>query len=194
VLANGFIYVPGAGGTLFKLNPTTGAVVSRINPFGGKPDLAIIVAGVPTTDGNGNIYYNSIQQHNSGTGISFYQHDIVDSWLVKIGADDSAAKVSYSLLVADSAPGSLPSPKPSDPCLTTFATKELPFPASPTAVPAATPCGSMRPALNAAPAIGIDGTIYTVTRSHLFYGDRYAGIAAVHPDLTPHGGPLCGTV
>jgi hypothetical protein len=35
VLANGFIYVPGAGGTLFKLNTTTGSVVSRINPFEG---------------------------------------------------------------------------------------------------------------------------------------------------------------
>jgi hypothetical protein len=36
VLANGFIYVPGAGGTLFKLDTRTGAVVSRINPFSGK--------------------------------------------------------------------------------------------------------------------------------------------------------------
>src|SRR5712692_3606875 len=54
VLANGFIYVPGAGGTLFKLNTVTGAVIRRINPFGGKKiDPTIIVAGVPTTDGNG---------------------------------------------------------------------------------------------------------------------------------------------
>ena len=44
----------------------------------------------------------------------------------------------------------------------------------------------MRPALNAAPAIGTDGTIYTVTRTHLLDGiNRYAGIAAVNPDLTP---------
>src|SRR5215831_11877999 len=46
VLANGFVYVPGAGGTLFKLNATTGAVVSRINPFDSL-DPTIIVAGVP---------------------------------------------------------------------------------------------------------------------------------------------------
>src|SRR5215470_9694149 len=32
VLANGYIYVPGASGTLFKLNTNSGAVVSRINP------------------------------------------------------------------------------------------------------------------------------------------------------------------
>jgi hypothetical protein len=184
VLANGFIYVPGAGGTLFKLDTSTGAVVTRINPFGGKLDPTIIVAGVPTTDGNGNIYYNAIQQYNPGTGISFYQHDIVDSWLLKVTAGDSAAKVSYSLLVASPAPGSLPSPQPNDPCLTTFTTKDLPFPPSATALPTTTPCGTMRPALNAAPAIGSDGTIYTVTRAHLLNGDRYAGIAAVHPDLT----------
>jgi len=186
VLANGFIYVPGAGGTLFKLDTTTGAVISRINAFGAKIDPAIIVAGVPVTDGNGNIYYNAIQQHNTGTGSSFYQHDIVDSWLVKVLADDSVAKVSYSILVAQTAPGSLPSPKPNDPCLTVFSDSQLPFPPSPTALPPTSPCGTMRPALNAAPAIGTDGTIYTVTRTHLLDAiNRYAGIAAVHPDLTP---------
>lgn len=186
VLANGFIYVPGAGGTLFKLNTVTGAVISSIQPFGSKIDPTIIVAGVPTTDGNGNIYYNAIQQFNSGTGISFYQHDIMDSWLVKVAADDSVSKVSYSVLVAKTATGGLPSPKPDDQCLTVFSNKQLPWPPAPAALPPTSPCGTMRPALNAAPAIGADGTIYTVTRTHLLDGtNRYAGIAAVNPDLTP---------
>jgi outer membrane protein assembly factor BamB len=44
----------------------------------------------------------------------------------------------------------------------------------------------MRPALNAAPAIAPDGTIYTITRIQLGDGTgRYAGMAAVNPDLTP---------
>ncbi len=185
VLANGFIYVPGAGGTLIKLNTASGAVVSRINPFGTKIDPTIIVAGVPSTDGKGNIYYNAIQQFNSGNG-SFYQHDIVDSWLVKVKSDDSAAKVSYSVLAARTAVGSQPSPQPNDPCLTVFSESQLPWPPSPTALPPTSPCGTMRPALNAAPAIAPDGTIYTVTRTHLLDGgNRYAGIAAVLPDLTP---------
>ena len=50
VLANGSIYVPGAGGTLFRLEEASGAVLARINPFGGKIDPTIIVAGVPTVD------------------------------------------------------------------------------------------------------------------------------------------------
>src|SRR6185369_16042618 len=33
VLANGFIYDPGQGGTIFKLNKADGSVVTRINPF-----------------------------------------------------------------------------------------------------------------------------------------------------------------
>ena len=186
VLANAFVYLPGAGGTLLKIDEATGAVVSRLNPFGAKVDPSIIVAGALTIDGSGHIYYNAIQQHNTGTGISFYQHDIVDSWLVRVAADDSVAKVSYSVLVATTAAGSLPAPDPTDQCLTVFADKQLPWPPSPDAVPPTSECGAMRPALNAAPAIGADGTIYTVTRTHLLDGiNRYGGIAAVNPDLTP---------
>jgi hypothetical protein len=184
VLANGYIYVPGAGGTLFKLDKSTGALVARINPFGSL-DPSIIVAGVPTANSNGNIFYNVIQQFNTGAGISFYQHDVDDSWLVKVNADDSSTRVSYSTLVAQATANSLPAPAPQDPCLTVFADAQLPWPPSPTSLPPTSPCGTMRPALNAAPAIAPDGTIYTVTRGHLVYGDRYGGIAAVNPDLTP---------
>jgi hypothetical protein len=185
VLSNGYIYVPGAGGTLFKLNKATGALVARINPFGSL-DPNVIVAGVPTADANGNIFYNAIQQFNGGAGVSFYKHDIVDSWLVKVAANDSTATVSYSVLVAQTAANSLPSPAPDDPCLTVFDISQLPWPPAPAALPPTSPCGTMRPALNAAPAIALDGTIYTITRTHLLDGsNRYGGMAAVNPDLTP---------
>jgi hypothetical protein len=185
VVANGYIYLPGAGGTLFKLRKTDGIVVSRINPF-ATLDPTIIVAGVPTADAAGNIYYNAIQQFNPGTGLSFYAHDIVDSWLVKISPLDVATKVSYSVLTAATASGSLAAPKPGDPCLGVFDVKQLPWPPGPDAVPPSSPCGHMRPALNAAPAIASDGTIYSITRAHLGDGDgRYSGMAAINPDLTP---------
>jgi hypothetical protein len=185
VLANGFIYVPGAGGTLFKLDENNGAVISRINPFESL-DASIIVAGIPTADGDGHIVYNAIKQFNAGNGVSFYQHDIVDSWLVRISPDDSTAKVSYSVLLSKTAAKSQPAPRHDDLCLTVFSEAELPWPPDPTAVPASSPCGTVRPALNAAPAIGADGTIYTVTRTHLLGAtNRYGGMAAVNPDLTP---------
>src|SRR6516164_6273031 len=63
VLANGYIYVPGAGGTIFKLSKTDGSVVARIDPF-GTLDSTIFVAGVLSADSAGNIYYNAIQQFN----------------------------------------------------------------------------------------------------------------------------------
>jgi outer membrane protein assembly factor BamB len=185
VLANGYVYVPGAGGTIFKLRTSDGSVVSRINPF-PTLDPTIIVAGVLSADSAGNIYYNAIQQFNRGTGGSFYAHDIVDSWLVKVSAQDVTAKVSYSVLTAATAANSLPAPQPRDDCLGVFDVKQLPWPPSPDAVPPSFACGHMRPALNAAPAIAPDGTIYTVTRLQLGDGTgRYAGMAAVHPDLTP---------
>ena len=185
VLTNGYVYVPGAYGTIFKLRKSDGSVVSRINPFPGL-DPTIIVAGVLSADSSGNIYYNAIQQFNPGTGISFYAHDIIDSWLVKVSPQDSTSKVSYSVLTAATAANSLPSPQPTDLCLGEFSVKQLPWPPTATAVPPSSPCGHMRPALNAAPAIALDGTIYTITRSQFGDGDgRYSGMAAVNPDLTP---------
>jgi hypothetical protein len=186
VLANGYIYVPGAYGTIFKLKKADGSVVSRINPF-PTLDPTIIVAGVLTADGGGNIYYNAIQQYNPGTGISFYQHDIVDSWLVKVSPTDTTSKVSYSILTAATAANSELAPQPGDQCLGEFSVKQLPWPPTPTAAPPTYTCGHMRPALNAAPAISADGsTVYTITRIHLGDGDgRYAGLAAVNAaDLT----------
>src|SRR5262249_26087639 len=139
-----------------------------------------------TADASGNIFYNAIQQFNGGNGVSFYKHDIVDSWLVKVAPDDSTATVSYAVLVSRTAANSAPSPAPDDQCLTLFDHSQLPWPLSPNALPPPSPCGTMRPALNAAPAIGADGTIYTVTRTHLLDAiNRYGGIAAVNPDLTP---------
>jgi hypothetical protein len=182
VLANGYIYVPGAGGTVFKLNKADGSVISRINPF-SRLDPSIIVASVLTADSSGDIYYNAIQQFNSGTGISFYAHDVMDSWLVKVSPQDVATKVSYSVLTAATAANSLPAPGPSDQCLGVFDVKQLPWPPGPDALPPSSPCGHMRPALNAAPAIAPDGTIYTITRIQLGDGTgRYAGMAAVNPD------------
>jgi hypothetical protein len=185
VLANGYIYVPGAFGTIFKLRKSDGSVVSRINPF-ATLDPTIIVAGVLSADSAGNIYYNAIQQYNPGTGISFYQQDIVDSWLVRVDPQDSTVTASYTSLTSVTASNSERALQPNDQCLSEFSVKTLPWPPTPDAVPPTITCGHMRPALNAAPAIATDGTIYTITRSHFGDGDgRYGGMAAVTFVATP---------
>jgi outer membrane protein assembly factor BamB len=165
--------VPGAGGTLFKLNQGDGSVASRINPF-GVIDPLTFVAGVPSADDQGNIYYNVIKLDATDPwGASLTPTDVVDSWLVKVGADDSAARVSYKSLVSG-APTT---------CTTTYnTTSDVPWPNYSTTPPTAA-CGSQRVGLNVAPAIAPDGTVYTVSRAHL--RSRYSYVLAVNPDLTP---------
>ena len=174
VLANDALYVPGAGGTIFRVNKTTGDLVMRINPFEDF-DTNTYTVGPISADSSGNLFYNAIKLQ---PGSSFYRFDSVDSWLVKVAPDNSTTKVSYSVLT----PGA---PGPNDPCETTFANSQLPWPPSPTAVPPAVRCGPMRVALNVAPAIAPDGTIYSVTRSHTRAADRSAYLVAVNPDLSP---------
>lgn len=178
VLANGSVYVPGAGGTLIRLNKGNGSVKARINPFAGIDPNTYTVSPL-TADRAGNLYYNVIQKPPGNDGF-FFDSDVVDSWLVKVTPHDAVTKVSYSVLT----PGA---PAAGDLCPAGFNPKDpatpLPWPPSPTAVPPAFPCGTQRVAINVAPAIAPDGTLYSVTRAHL--ASRHGFLVAVNPDLTP---------
>jgi len=174
VLANGALYVPGAGGTIFKVSKSTGAQLARINPF-GTIDSNTYTAGPISADASGNLYYNVIKLQPGGT--SFYSKDSVDSWLVKVAPDNSTSLVSYSVLT----PGT---PGPDDPCEVSFPQATAPWPPSPTAVAPSVRCGPMRVALNIAPAIAPDGTVYTIARSHAPAANRSAYLVAVNPNLT----------
>ena len=171
VLVGDFIYVPCAGGTVMKLSKSNGSVVADINPFGTSEDRDIFVAGPLSADKNGNVFYNAIKLSHSRP----WDDDVVDSWLVKIAPNNTASKVSFSVLT----PGA---PAATDPCKVQFGNATLPWPPSPTAVPPSIPCGSQRPGINVAPAIASNGTIYTVSRGH--FVSRYNFLIAVNPNLT----------
>lgn len=170
-IADSFIYLPGAGGSIWKLKKGNGAVVGRINPFGITVDSSIFTASPLTADSRGNIYYNAIQL--SAANIGFFDSDVVDSWLVKVSPKGKVSKVSYKTLVSG-IPGT---------CLGTFSNSQLPWPPAADAVPPPVPCGTVRVAMNAAPAIGPDGTLYTAARMH--FNSRYGWIVATNADLTP---------
>jgi hypothetical protein len=197
-LANGYLYVPGAKGTILKLDERSGAMVSRIAPDASWDDNTYTVSPI-TVDGSGNLYFTVLLLPPPGPGVSrppdevagsngpgdgwmtpmpsvFYGSDARDSFLVKVDPHDSTTLVSVSRLVPDA-------PKSADPCATTFSDADLPWPPSATAVPPAAACGTQRVAVNAAPAVAPDGTIYVVTRAH--FNSRYAYLVAVNPDLTP---------
>jgi hypothetical protein len=178
VLANGTIYVPGLGGSIFKVDKASGANMGRINPFAPALDPNTYVAGPLSADVDGNIYYNALKLGQPG-------NTLVDSWLVKVTAAGAVSKVTFGALLA---PANLPTT-----CIGAFPRTELPWPrgtvpssssspADPAAVPASGPCGGQRPGLNIAPAIAPDGTVYTASRAHL--NSRYSYLVAVNPDLT----------
>jgi hypothetical protein len=172
ILANGEIYVPGFGGTIYKLNRGAGKVLTRINPF-GTIDPNTFVAGPLTADNAGNIYYNAIRldpaQIDPFTGVA----TTVGSWLVKVSPSDTPTMVSYSSLIPD-----LPAT-----CIGRFPNGALPWPPTPNAMPTTTfPCGIARTGLNVAPAVAGDGTIYTVGR--VDNSPRYGWVIAVNPNLT----------
>jgi hypothetical protein len=172
VLANGDVYVPGAGGTLFRVNRDNGSTIVRINPF-SNIDPNTFVAGPPTAGDDGNLYYNVIKldptQTDPFTGVA----TTVGSWLVKVTKGNVTSFVSYSTLIPDTPVT----------CIGRFPNSMLPWPPSPNAVPTTTfPCGIARAGVNVAPAIAPDGTVYTVGR--VDNSPRYGWVIAVHADLT----------
>src|SRR5262245_26534389 len=80
VLANGFIYDPGLGGTIYKLDKANGSIVAQMNPFGAI-DPNTYTAGPLSADTAGNVYYNVLKLPAGG---QFYGKDAIDSWLVKV--------------------------------------------------------------------------------------------------------------
>jgi hypothetical protein len=175
-LSRGVLYVPGQGGTVFKVDRLTGQQIARINPFGTVVDPNTFVAGGLTVDAQGNVYYNALALDPAAPDGD------AAGWLVKVAPDGGSAKVSYAVLT----PGA---PAPTDTCLKPYnrIDYERPFPpvsdAGVVLPPPTGPCLSQRPGLNAAPTIGPDGTVFTVSRAHL--NGRYSYVVAVHPDLTP---------
>src|SRR5579871_3465870 len=181
--ANHFIYVPGAGGTIWKINKADGTSVKQINPFGNAGIIAsnTYVFSPLSADASGNIYYNVIQFADPSVGPP-WQTDPVNSWLVQVTPQDTSSIVLYATL-APNAPGANANCEASysvafDPS-TALQWPPANFPPVPTQR-----CGPQRPAINLAPAIAPDGTIYTASRAHEDAGFE-SFLIAVNPDLTP---------
>ncbi|HLJ51063.1 MAG TPA: hypothetical protein VKU01_33880 [Bryobacteraceae bacterium] len=174
-LAGNYVYVPGAAGSVYKLNRGDGSVAQHVQPFSGSGGAAnnVFVAGPLVADSAGNIYYNAIGLNLNG---SPWSTDVAGAWLVKVTPNDHSTMATFTALTAG-APGA------GSGCLGTFSSSQLPWPPSPDAVPPSGPCGSQRPGINIAPAIGQDGTIYTISRAH--FSSRYAYLIAANPDLSP---------
>lgn len=175
--ANGFIYVPGAGGTVWKVTQLYGTTATHINPFSGISITAAntFVAGPLTADSAGNIYYNVIELASvSGDP---WQSDVQGAWLVRIAPDDSSKVLTFATLVPSAPAGTATT------CPGEFGNGDsLPWPPSNAAVPQTVACGSQRPGLNIAPAVASDGTVYTASRAQ--FDGMQAYLIAVKPDFS----------
>jgi hypothetical protein len=180
VLANSAIYAPGAGGTLWKIDKTTGKSLAQINPFSALfiDPKNTFVASPLTADANGNIFYNVIALDGTATTDPWLDVDVAGAWLVKVTPGDTASMATYASLVPGAPAASATT------CPGRFTSSDaLPWPPTPTATPNTVLCGSQPPGVNVGPAIASDGTIYTVSRAH--FDARVGYLVAVNPDLTP---------
>jgi hypothetical protein len=180
-LVSQYVYVPGAEGTVWKVDKQSGQVESHINPFAGMNinPANTYVAGPLTADENGNVFYNVIELNTNGN--PWQQNDVAGAWLAKIAPDDTTATVTFAALTPGAPQGN------SNDCPGTFLSAgygpaSLPWPPLNVPFPATEPCGSQRPPINVAPAVGQDGTVYTVSVAH--FDDMVTYLVAVNPDLT----------
>ncbi len=176
--ANGFIYVPGAGGTIWKVDKANGNPISHVNPFTatGINAADTFVAGPLSADASGNIYYNTVEMADPAQGDPWL-HDILGAWLVKVTPGDTASTLTFASLIPGAPAGGATT------CPGQFSgASTLPWPPSTTAVPPTELCGSQRPGINVTPAIAPDGTIYTVSVAHL--DEMQAYLVAVKSDFS----------
>jgi outer membrane protein assembly factor BamB len=167
-LYGNLLYMPGGAGTVLAADGQSGKLLATFQPFGNTGPNRYVSS--PLTIGpDGSVYYTVI-------GLDAAQPwtlDATEGWLVKIDPSGAASKVAFAQLLPNA---------PSQNCFTTFAGQSYPWPPAPDAVPPAAPCGSQRPALNAAPAVAPDGTVYVISRAHL--NQAYGYLVAVNPNLT----------
>ncbi|MDQ1636857.1 MAG: hypothetical protein QOF62_196 [Pyrinomonadaceae bacterium] len=168
-LAGTFVYVPGGNGSVYKLNKSNGAVVAHYSPLGD--DSNIFLTGPITADSAGNVYYNALKLNMSDP----WGKDVIGSWLVKITSGGTMSFAQFKDIMT----GEM---GPNDDCEVGFSTPP-PWPPTPTSVAPTIKCNTVRPGINVAPAVGADGTIYTIARNHAV--TRYGYLVAVNSDLTP---------
>lgn len=93
-LGNGFVYVPGVDGSIYKLNEADGSQVAQYKPF-STDDPNTYVSGPLTIDPRGNIYYNIVRLNATNP----WGTNVRGAWLVRVSAQGTVRTVTYKTLV-----------------------------------------------------------------------------------------------
>jgi hypothetical protein len=182
VVVGDWLYLPGFGGSIIRVDRHNGEPQAQLLPVAvaaaGAPDPDTYVSGPLVADDKGNVYYNVLRlDHN------FPATSDIKGWLVRVTPSDGVTARSYDQLASGAPTGTN--------CHATYASAspppDLPWPPPPNPdhslpLPPLIDCGSQRPGLNVAPAIGPDGTIFTVSRAA--FSSRESVVVALRPDLS----------
>jgi hypothetical protein len=93
---NGFVFVPGFSGSIYKLKESDGTLVAHYSPFG--TDANTFVSGPLTVDSGGNVYYNALALDATNP----WTVDVRGAHLVKLTPRGVIKKVSFSTLLQGS--------------------------------------------------------------------------------------------
>ena len=167
-LSGPFLYIPGAGGSVFQVLKSNGFAIQRIMPFRTIDPDTYVTGGI-TIGPLGFLYWNVVKVDPATGGHT--------GFIVAAAPWGSTKVVGYDHLI----PGA---PAATDLCFGRFSSLTTPFPWPPPAglLPAQVPCGAQRPGLGVTPAIGADGTVYTASRAD--GQDNYSYVIALRPDLS----------
>jgi hypothetical protein len=164
------LWVPGLGGTVYQVDRHTMLPMAQINPFGTPIDPNTFVSGPITVAADGSVVYNVLHVAS----------DLSDATgtLVRIESDGvTVHSAGYATLMVGA-------PLPTDSCLGSYYDDGTPLPWPPADDHrVSVPCGSLRPGINIAPAVGADGTIFTVAAP--YYAPNAGVLLAVTSNLTP---------
>jgi hypothetical protein len=90
---NGYVFVPGFSGSIYKLKESDGTLVAHYRPFGADPNT--FVSGPLTVDAQGNVYYNVLALDRTNP----WTHDVRNAYLAKVTPQGSVRKARFSTLV-----------------------------------------------------------------------------------------------
>jgi hypothetical protein len=163
------LWVPGAGGTVYQVDRHSMLKLAQVNPF-ATVDPNTFVSGPITVADDGSVLYNVLH----------VAPDLSDATgtLVRIAPDGvTVTSADYSALMVGA-------PAPTDNCLGAYYDDGTPLPwPPPDDHQVSVPCGSLRPGINVAPAVGADGTIFTVASPS--FAPNAGVLLAVTANLTP---------
>ncbi|MFY9825858.1 MAG: hypothetical protein WAM82_31095, partial [Thermoanaerobaculia bacterium] len=100
VLVGDYVYIPGFGGSIYKVAKSNGHLVARIQPFGSTLDPDTYVAGPLAADAHGNVYYNALKLDHDNP----WDVNPPASYLVKVSPNNTAKTATIASLTPG-APG-----------------------------------------------------------------------------------------